>query len=122
MLDFLKGFGWNGDRAAGTDEIEHRPDRRPTIGLALGGGAARGFAHIGVIRTLIAKGLKPDVIAGTSAGGINGIYLAKAIAGNRSQDSLRDLWFNRGDMNELVIGPRRLLPMLRPGRITPVPC
>jgi patatin-related protein len=50
-----------------------------------------------------------DVIAGTSAGGINGIFLGKAIAGNRSQDALRDLWFNRGDMNELVIGPRKIL-------------
>src|SRR5262245_56187023 len=38
-----------------------------------------------------------DVIAGTSAGGINGIYLAKALAGNHSQDALRDLWFTRGD-------------------------
>jgi patatin-related protein len=50
-----------------------------------------------------------DVIAGTSAGGINGIFLAKALAGNLSQDSLRRLWFDRGDMNELVIGPRKLL-------------
>jgi patatin-related protein len=49
-----------------------------------------------------------DVIAGTSAGGINGIFLGKAIAGNRSQDSLRDLWFTRGDMNQLVIGPEKV--------------
>jgi patatin-related protein len=48
-----------------------------------------------------------DVIAGTSAGGINGIFLGKAIAGNRSQDALRNLWFNQGDMDELVIGPRK---------------
>jgi patatin-related protein len=50
-----------------------------------------------------------DVIAGTSAGGINGIFLGKALAGNRSQDALRELWFDRGDMNELVIGWRRFL-------------
>ena len=50
-----------------------------------------------------------DVIAGTSAGGINGIFLAKALAGNLSQDSLRELWFEKGEMNELVIGPRKLL-------------
>jgi patatin-related protein len=49
-----------------------------------------------------------DAIAGTSAGGINGIFLGKALAGNRSQDSLRDLWFNDGDMNQLVIGPRKV--------------
>jgi patatin-related protein len=49
-----------------------------------------------------------DVIAGTSAGGINGIYLAKALAMNLSLDELRALWFERADMNELVIGPRKI--------------
>lgn len=49
-----------------------------------------------------------DVISGTSAGGINGIYLAKALAGNLSLDALRDLWFDRGDMNELAEGPRKM--------------
>jgi NTE family protein len=44
----------------------------PTLGLALGGGAARGFAHIGVLRTLLARGLKFDVIAGTSIGAVIG--------------------------------------------------
>ncbi len=46
-----------------------------------------------------------DVVAGTSAGGINGVYLSKALAHNLSQDSLRDLWFGRGDMNQLLLGP-----------------
>jgi patatin-related protein len=50
-----------------------------------------------------------DVIAGTSAGGINGIFLAKALARNRSQDSLRDVWFDRGDMTQLTIGPQKIL-------------
>ena len=45
---------------------------RPTIGLALGGGAARGWAHIGVLRTLIAAGLEPDIVAGTSIGAVAG--------------------------------------------------
>ena len=40
------------------------------IGLALGGGGARGFAHIGVLRALEEYGIKPDVLAGTSAGSI----------------------------------------------------
>jgi patatin-related protein len=60
-----------------------------------------------------------DVIAGTSAGGINGVYLAKALAHNRSQDALRDLWFQRGDINQLLIGPGSVpwqvrLPLLLP--------
>lgn len=53
------------------------PLTRPTIGLALGGGAARGFAHIGVMRTLAAHGIVPDVIVGTSIGAVvGGCYAA----------------------------------------------
>lgn len=45
---------------------------RPTIGIALGGGAARGWAHIGVLKTLVAAGLEPDIVAGTSIGAVAG--------------------------------------------------
>ena len=44
------------------------PSRPPRLGLALGGGAARGFAHIGVIQVLEENGIKPDLVVGTSAG------------------------------------------------------
>jgi patatin-related protein len=54
-----------------------------------------------------------DVVAGTSAGGINGIYLTKAIAHNLSQDALRDVWFNNGDMKELLLLPKRWPVKLR---------
>lgn len=54
------------------------PSRRPMIGLALGGGAARGFAHIGILRTLLAHGIVPDVIVGTSIGAaVGGAYVAE---------------------------------------------
>ena len=78
MFDFLLGFGKNGDRAVAAEEPTDPPVRqRPTIGLALGGGAARGFAHIGIIQTLVEAGLKPDVIAGTSIGALaGGLYAA----------------------------------------------
>lgn len=46
--------------------------RRPVIGLALGGGAARGFAHIGVLRTLLNHGIVPNVVVGTSIGAVVG--------------------------------------------------
>lgn len=46
-----------------------------------------------------------DVVSGTSAGGINGVYLAKALAHNLSQDALRDLWMERGDIGGLARGP-----------------
>jgi len=77
LLDFLKTLG-RGDRAAAADSgVEQPQQHRPSIGLVLGGGAARGFAHIGVIKTLIAKGLVPDVIAGTSIGAVvGGCYAA----------------------------------------------
>ncbi|MED5618724.1 patatin-like phospholipase family protein [Ideonella sp. BN130291] len=47
-----------------------KPVRPPRIGLALGGGAARGFAHIGVIQVLEEHGIKPDLVVGTSAGSL----------------------------------------------------
>jgi NTE family protein len=62
----------NGDQSASADGLGLPQTARPTIGLALGGGAARGFAHIGVLRTLLAKGIKPDIIAGTSIGAVVG--------------------------------------------------
>jgi NTE family protein len=76
LLEFLKSNGRTQDRAADTDNDAVPAKGRPSIGLALGGGAARGFAHIGVIRTLAAKGLKPDVICGTSIGAVVGGALA----------------------------------------------
>ncbi|OSZ74997.1 patatin-like phospholipase family protein [Hydrogenophaga sp. IBVHS1] len=44
--------------------------RAPRLGLALGGGAARGFAHVGVIQVLEQNGIRPDVVVGTSAGSL----------------------------------------------------
>ncbi|MBI1211510.1 MAG: hypothetical protein GC190_08605 [Alphaproteobacteria bacterium] len=50
---------------------------RPRIVLALGGGIARGWAHIGVIRTLVHAGYTPDVVCGTSIGAlVGGLYVA----------------------------------------------
>lgn len=46
-----------------------------------------------------------DIITGTSAGGINGIFLAKALSGNRPQDGLRQLWFEKGDIKVLLEWP-----------------
>jgi len=46
------------------------PPRPPKLGLALGGGAARGFAHVGVIQVLEEAGLRPDLVVGTSAGSL----------------------------------------------------
>ena len=45
-----------------------KPPRQIKIAVALGGGAARGFAHIGVLQVLEEQGIKPDIVVGTSAG------------------------------------------------------
>lgn len=50
--------------------------RRPRIGLALGSGSARGWAHIGVLRALLAAGIRPDVVSGASVGAIVGAAYA----------------------------------------------
>jgi len=71
LLENLIGRGQNGDKV-GLGSI-----RRPVIGIALGGGAARGFAHIGIMRTLIAHGIVPNVVVGTSIGAVvGGAYAA----------------------------------------------
>jgi NTE family protein len=48
------------------------PGKKEKIGVALGGGSARGWAHVGVLRGLEALGVRPDVVAGTSAGALVG--------------------------------------------------
>jgi NTE family protein len=53
-----------------------RENKKYKLGLALSGGGARGFAHIGVFRLLEECGLRPDVIAGTSAGALMGALYA----------------------------------------------
>src|SRR5712671_4002979 len=50
--------------------------RKPRIGLALGSGAARGWAHIGAIRALEDRGVKPDLVCGTSIGALVGAFYA----------------------------------------------
>lgn len=59
--------------------------RPPKIGLALGGGAARGFAHVGVIQVLEEAGLRPGLIAGTSAGSLVAAIYASGKTGAQLQ-------------------------------------
>ena len=61
-------------------------------------------------RTGVRTRVVVDVISGTSAGGINGVFLAKAIAHDLSQQSLRDLWFAEADIGKLLAGPSFLPP------------
>lgn len=61
------------------------------IGLALGGGAARGFAHIGVIKALEAQGIVPDLIVGSSAGSVVGALYASGWSGFEMQKQALEL-------------------------------
>lgn len=53
-----------------------KPARKPRIGLALGSGSARGWAHVGAIRALEAAGIRPDLVCGTSIGALVGAAYA----------------------------------------------
>src|SRR2546425_3967535 len=105
------------------------PPAVPKIALALGGGAARGFAHVGVIKALEAQGIVPDIIVGTSAGsvvaalyagGANGFELQKLALsmedGSVSDWVLPDRGFIRGEALQnfvnkaLVNRPMNALP------------
>ncbi|WP_035057829.1 patatin-like phospholipase family protein [Andreprevotia chitinilytica] len=63
------------------------PPKPLRIGIALGGGAAKGFAHIGVIKMLEANGIKLDVVAGTSAGSVVGSLYASGLDAFQLQES-----------------------------------
>src|SRR5579864_1116234 len=80
LLDSWIGRSLNtseGQDLKAADKTTRPANRKPVIGFALGGGAARGFAHIGIVRTLIDHGIVPDIVVGTSIGAvIGGAYAA----------------------------------------------
>ncbi|GJH11687.1 patatin-like phospholipase family protein [Caballeronia novacaledonica] len=76
--------GVSGETASGTPVAppsNTEPQRPIRIGLALGGGAARGFAHIGVIKALEARNVRVDLVAGTSAGSVIAALYASGMTG-----------------------------------------
>ncbi|GGF85126.1 phospholipase [Azorhizobium oxalatiphilum] len=95
------------------------PPSGPRIGIALGGGAARGFAHIGVMRVLEKHGIRPHVVAGTSIGAVvGGLWAAGKIDALESwarslkkRDVLGMLDFTFGGAG--IIGGRRLVDLMR---------
>ncbi len=77
--------------------------REPVIALALGGGGAKGFAHIGVVKVLESHGIKAQIVTGTSAGSFVGALYAsgltpfelQTVALNLREAEIRDLTFSR---------------------------
>lgn len=97
----------------GGTKPDQRPDTalpvlaaKPRIGLALGGGAAKGFAHIGVIKMLEASGIHADVVSGTSAGSVVGVLYASGMDAFQLQEQafaldegkIRDVRFFSGGL------------------------
>ena len=72
--------------------------KRPKVGLALSGGGARGFAHIGVLKVLSAAGYKIDLIAGTSMGAIIGA----AYAGGYAPETIEELAIKFSKLKEII--------------------
>lgn len=91
------------------------PKVLPKVGLALGGGAARGFAHVGVIQVLEEAGIKPALVVGTSAGSLVAALYASGRSGPQLQAVAIDMdeaafadWtlpiFNRGLLRGEALG------------------
>ena len=76
--------------------------------LALSGGSARGFAHIGVLRVLDEAGLKPDLIVGTSAGAIVGSLYASGLSVQQVEAAVRAM--DRSLFNDVVLPSLIILP------------
>ena len=67
---------------AGLSSCSLMSSKKPVVGLVLGAGAARGFAHVGVIKTLEAQGIRPDIVVGSSAGSVIATLFASGATGN----------------------------------------
>jgi NTE family protein len=93
--------GHEGEGAPGESAIVPLRSERPLIGLALGGGGARGFAHIGVIKALEAAGIVPDIITGSSSGAV----IAALYAAGRSGPELEAvaLALTRNELVDLAL-------------------
>lgn len=112
LLLTLIGFGkakrtssWTADRP--NIQVHHlewgkTPDRiarfirRQAFGLVLGGGGARGLAHVGVFKALEERGIKPDLVAGTSMGGFCAALLASGRSAAEVERDLRWTWVGAG--------------------------
>ena len=78
------------------DTLANEAPRRPLIGLALGAGAARGWAHIGAIRCLTEAGITPDIVCGTSVGAlVGGFYAAGKL-------DILEQWAHRLTLGQMV--------------------
>ncbi|GAB4535813.1 MAG: patatin-like phospholipase family protein [Roseibium sp.] len=95
------------------------PPSSPRIGLALGGGGARGLAHIPVLEAFDDLGLKPAQIAGTSIGAIMGAAYASGRDGQDIRDIALEIFADRNSVLSRLwqLRPRRFTEMFRAGPV-----
>jgi len=74
-----------------------------SIGLALGGGGAKGFAHLGVLKSIEESELPIDMVAGTSAGSIFAALVCMGYDSEQSKIQAKNLWVDRDLLNEYTI-------------------
>lgn len=78
----------------------------PHFGLALGGGGARGLAHIKILQVIDEFGIKPQVISGTSMGALVGCLYASGMNGLEIEDYAKDLFSKRTELIKRLYGNR----------------
>src|SRR6185295_13251554 len=107
-----------------SDERSSTTDARtPSVALALGGGGARGLAHILVLEVLDELGLKPTVIAGTSIGAIFGAAYASGLSARLIRGHTEEVLSQRFGLAQALLAARsepglKLLPV-RPSLLSP---
>lgn len=69
-----------------------RPRKRESIAFVLSGGASLGAIQVGMLRALYERGVAPDLIVGTSAGALNGAFIASREQSVETADALADVW------------------------------
>jgi predicted acylesterase/phospholipase RssA/CRP-like cAMP-binding protein len=98
ISDTVPQSPWGRALASGLERLVHDL-RGVRIGVALGGGAARGMSHLGVLKALEEHGIVADMIAGTSAGAMTGILYASGLDCDYTADKfagdLRPSWLFR---------------------------
>ncbi len=103
------------------------PKRRPKLGLALGGGGARGLAHVVALEAFDELGVRPDIIAGTSIGAIYGAAYASGLSAKHIRAHTEEALSQRFDLIRQVLSARadpvswllKFLP-IRPAFLDPV--
>lgn len=88
--------------------VEPSPNSRGGVALVLSGGAARGYAHVGVIKALEAHGLRPDLVVGSSAGSIVGALYASGMSARELEERIAEL--GGAQFSDLEFGGFGILP------------